>query len=169
MFLLTREIIAHNITRREIQISDADPAGFGATFYYFRLGSNVRIWPGHDRQERSIELDRQPNASYELPPGAFATVFSYESFYCSERIFALFGQSTSLAIDHGLQLVHGPTIDPRFNNPLKLGLKNLLDEPVTIRFKQQLGKVLFFDISDTYPLSDHGQSIMRAFESRGTL
>ncbi len=169
MFLLTRETIAHNITKNQIQITDVDATGFGATFYYFRLGSSVRIWAGDGHEERAIELSKQPDFSYPLPPRAFATVFSYETFHCSERIFALFGQSTSLGIDQGLQLIHGPTIDPRFNNPLKMGLKNLLDEPVIIRWKQQLGKVLFFDVSDTYPLGDHGQAIMQAFGSRGTL
>lgn len=169
MFLLTRETIAYNISKGQLGISDAEPAGFGATFYYFRLGSSVKIWGGDSNQERSIELKKQPNQTFSLPPRAYATVLSYESFFCSERIFALFGQTTSLAIEHGLQLVHGPTIDPRFNNPLTMGLKNLLDEPVQIAYKQRLGKVLFFDVSDTYPLGDHGAAIMQAFQSRGAL
>jgi hypothetical protein len=35
-----------------------------------------------------------------------------------------------------------------------MGLENLLSRPREMKYKDVIGKVLFFDVSDTYPVSD---------------
>ena len=62
---------------------------------------------------------------------------------------ALIGNQSSFPVNRGVQLLNGPSIDPGFNAPLDLALLNLSDEDVYLDLGDPIGKILFFDISDT--------------------
>lgn len=65
---------------------------------------------------------------------------------------ALFGQSSDL-IKKGGQLLHSPFVDPMFKGKLEIGIKNISNKPIVLEYKKQIiGKISFFDISDTYPI-----------------
>ena len=64
----------------------------------------------------------------------------------------ILGQCSEIT-NMGLQLINSPFIDPKFNKPLRFGLKNLSNEDAILEFGvTKIGKVSFFDISDTYPI-----------------
>lgn len=92
---------------------------------------------------------------------------SLETFMLSSKVMAIFGQVSDLS-KAGLQLLHSPFIDPTFFGQLELGLANHSGGEVVLEWKQSIGKVCFFDVSDTYPLSPpkKGKAIARKFEER---
>jgi len=79
-------------------------------------------------------------------------VLSYESFYLSDRTFAILGPSTDLQ-KSGLSLRYGQFIDPLFDGKLEVGIHNPFDEEINLKLGDKLGKLCFFDISDTYPIT----------------
>ena len=117
------------------------------TYYYFRLGelySRSRAegpWNELSNKDRILTLE----------PGEYIRVKSFESFRLSSKIFAIFGASSKM-IEFGLRLVHGPFVDPFYDNFLELGLQNHSTEQISLEFKQKLGKIVFFNIADTYPV-----------------
>ncbi len=108
-----------------------------SNFYYFRLGAEYRDGKPIPIQER-----------LSVPKYSFMTVWSMERFRLSERVLGIFGNLSELVLK-GIQLVHSPSIDPGFNGSLALGIRNNNSHSVDISFGQNIGKILFFDVSDT--------------------
>ena len=54
----------------------------------------------------------------------------------------------------GLQLIHSPSIDPAFDSALELAVRNNTDAAVRLEVGERIGKVLFFDVSDTVVSAD---------------
>jgi dUTPase len=123
-------------TSAYLKIRNHSPEQHKQTFYKFRygapaLGDGVGT-PG------SIRLRR----------GESKPVWSLEAFELSERVLGLFGHSSELFL-RGIELVHSPFIDPGFQGQLRLTLRNVSDQEVALNTGDVIGKVVFFDISDT--------------------
>lgn len=94
---------------------------------------------------------------FEIPPKGYVSIESLERFHCSDKVIGIFGQNSNLILQ-GLRLNHSPTIDPTFTGVLDMGIENLLDWPVPIKYADPIAKISFFDISDTYPIKDIRES-----------
>lgn len=155
MFLLNSLLITEYVEKDEglLSITDFVPKNLQHTFYYFRLGSEGLL------NGEPYKLDYQKD-KLTLAPNDFANIKTHEAFYLSEKFLGIFGTVTDLA-KNGLQLLHSPFIDPGFKGPLKFGIKNLSNQPVTLKFEEsRIGKICFFDISDTYPINVKKNSII---------
>ena len=151
MFLLKRDLLIHYVEKQLIDISPFSHASCGATFYYFRLAPVIRVY--ESGRETLIDMkSRAHNGHYNLPANAFAEVQSLEHFNAKLRVYASIGQPTDIAL-RGLQLVHGPTLDPTFTGQLKFGIRNLLDTENKLSLSEPIGKLCFFDVSDTYQIT----------------
>lgn len=127
-------------------IKDFEPKQLQHTSYYFRLGPLYSTRTGDSWTELSAK-----NQVLELKPGDYFKVQSFESFWLSEKIFGILGASSDI-VSLGLRLVHAPFLDPLYDAPLVLALHNQLSETISVKFCDTLGKVCFFNISDTYPV-----------------
>jgi len=124
-----------------------------SNFYYFRLGAEHR-----NGKLMTIE------ARLTIPKYGFVTVWSMERFKLSERILGIFGNLSELVLK-GVQLVHSPSIDPGFIGSLALGIRNNNSHSVDISLGQNIGKILFFDVSDTIiSAEDFLQNVLKAKE-----
>jgi len=167
MFLLNDEMIRKYMDNHLLGIEDFDRGLLLPTHYYFRIGKWVRKWDKKDKNHHPVEIGRPGKEVFEIPPKGYASIISLERFYCSDKVLAIFGQISDLALD-GLRLNHSPTIDPNFAGFLEMGIENLLDWPVELAYGTPIGKILFFDISDTYPIHDIANSISASkYERRG--
>src|SRR5262249_20117569 len=119
------------------------------TCYYFRLGAHYQIGPGNPGQTFELSEGGKPLV---IEPGSFAHVESLEVFTLSAKVLAMFGTTSDLASE-GLHLSHSPFIDPLFDGRLKIGIWNHTPGRASLRFGDRIGKVAFFDISDTYPIT----------------
>jgi len=136
-----------------LDIEDFELKLLHPTYYYFRLGKWVRIWDEKRKDYHSDELGEPGKEVLSIPPRGYALIQSLERFTCSKKVLAVFGQISALP-RKGLRLNHSPTIDPNFKGYLEMGLENLLDQPRELRCGDTIGKIVFFDISDTYPVPD---------------
>ena len=153
MFLLNDKMIVEYIERGIIDITDFDKTNLHHTYYYFRLGRYPKVWDDQKNKYKIEELgDESGEYVIEIPPRGYALIQSLERFTFSERVMAIFGQGSALP-RKGLRLNHSPTIDPRFKGYLEMGLENLLPKAREVKFGEPLAKVMFFDISDTYPIA----------------
>lgn len=108
-------------------------------FYYFRFGAA-------EENGKVVPVD----GNLVIPKNGFAKIWSWEAFTLSERVLGLFGNLSAL-VHKGLQLVHSPSIDPGFGpGSLALGIKNNTSEPINLMVGENIGKILFFDVSDTF-------------------
>ncbi len=159
MFLLNDikilEFVSEN-PPRYLGIKQFDNNQLQHTSYYFRLGP----FYSSRASDQWTELSSK-NQILELKPGDYFKVQSFESFWLSEKIIGFFGASSDI-VSLGLRLIHAPFIDPLYDGPLVLGLHNQLKEPISIKFGDPLGKVCFFDISDTYPVQKREKSSFAA-------
>jgi deoxycytidine triphosphate deaminase len=115
------------------------------TFYYFRLGSEYEV---RDAQGYKILRLTKEDQYLNLEPQGYAVIRSHETFRFSNKVMGILGP-TSDFVRSGLELVHSPFIDPLFHGKLEMGLWNRLKTPISIRLGQRIGKIAFFDISDT--------------------
>jgi hypothetical protein len=111
------------------------------TFYKFRYGAP------------DLDGNVGTPVPIELEPNAFAGIWSLEGFKTSERVFGLFGHSSDL-FKRGLELIHSPFIDPGFPGQLQLVIRNFSHRTETLSPGETIGKVTFFDISDTILSAD---------------
>lgn len=132
------------------------------TFYYFRLGSK-----GFLNGNPFLLTTEKENSFLELKPGDYAIINSLEIFDLSANILAIFGQASDLT-RRGAQLAHSPFVDPLFIGQLELGLFNHSKETIHLEFKTQIiGKISFFDISDTHPITvKAGSRIEQKYKER---
>lgn len=127
-----------------LKIESYEPKNHISNFYYFRLGAlniNGKVVP--------------EDSSITIAPNGFETIWSYETFKLSGRVMGLLGNHSKF-VDKGLQLVHSPSIDPGFpggrhdsHGSLSLGIKNNTAAPARVEIGEKIGKVIFFDVSDT--------------------
>lgn len=153
MFLLNDRMISEYLERRIIEITDFDKKYLHPTYYYFRLGKYAKVWDEEGKKYKVQELGEESGEYViKIPPRGYALIQSLEHFIFSDRIMAIFGQGSALP-RKGLRLNHSPTIDPRFRGSLEMGLENVLPKDREVKFGEPLAKVMFYDISDTYPIA----------------
>lgn len=150
MFLLNKALIGGYIDDEQdhtLSISPYLDDNLEHTWYYFRLGSEGSL------NGKPFNLSNSINSKFlTLKPNDLAFIKSYETFTLSAKIMGILGQCSEIT-NMGLQLINSPFIDPKFNKPLRFGLKNLSNEDAILEFGvTKIGKVSFFDISDTYPI-----------------
>lgn len=119
-----------------LQIHNYEPENHMQTFYRFCYGA--------PDNKGKVGVPEPVN----LKPGTYRSIWSLEGFQLSERVLAVFGHSSELFL-RGLELVHSPFIDPGFPGQLQLVVRNFSDQIVLLSPKEIIGKVVFFDISDT--------------------
>jgi len=153
MFLLNAEMISGYKKEGLLDIEDFELELLHPTYYYFRLGTPVRVWNEGNEEYHPEDLDMPGKEVLTIPARGYVLIQSLERFHCSKKVVGIFGQVSALA-RKGLRLNHSPTIDPNFKGYLEMGLENLLSRPREMKYKDVIGKVLFFDVSDTYPVSD---------------
>lgn len=169
MFLLNDEMIKGYMKEGLLDIEDFKPKLLHPTYYYFRLGKWVQIWEEGRKDYHFEELGEPGREVLSIPARGYALIQSLERFKCSKKVLAIFGQTSSIP-RKGLRLNHSPTIDPNFAGYLEMGLENLLDKGIEIRCGDTIGKIVFFDISDTYPVRDiKGTISEKDYKRRETL
>ena len=142
MFLISRFVYEAmgksklHATSAYLKIHNYSADSHQQTFYKFRYGAPDVS--GKVGTPSPIKLKRSSSA----------TVWSLEGFELSERVFAVFGHS-SVLFNRELELIHSPFIDPGFKGQLQLVVRNFSDHEVTLAPGETLGKIMFFDISDT--------------------
>lgn len=167
MFLLNDQLIRGYVqdgSRGFLDIEPFEEDCLQNTSYYFRLGSHCKETskPG----QPLVELG-PARSKLILPPSGMAMIRSLETFLLSNKVMAIFGQVSDLT-NCGLELMHSPFIDPTFFGQLELGIVNRTSSEVAIEWQQKIGKVCFFDVSDTYPVFPplKGKALASKFEAR---
>jgi deoxycytidine triphosphate deaminase len=146
-------------------------ANLHPTFYYFRLGPKYSRFDSKSGKWTDGTLtDEDPQISVE--PYEYLLVESLERFRCSEQVLALFSQSSSL-VRKGLSLRHSAFIDPNFpakqrTGFLEIGLKNEIDAVVDLGLGEDVGKVCFFNVADTYPIGEPKGATGKTFQRRAS-
>lgn len=171
MFLLNDGLIQKYRNDGRLGIEPFYENDLNPTSYYFRLGDVVELFgpPSPTRtltpaQVFTITEDRPDPVI--LPPRGYALIRSKENFRLTNQVLGIFGQTSEMTT-RGLRLVHSPYIDPTFEGILKMGLQNMLDEKQPLGYDVRIGKVSFFDLTDTYPIGvlkkrSTGEEIKRA-------
>ncbi len=164
MFLLNHHLILEHIKQNSsvLNIWNFRQENLEHTFYYFRLGSEGQINGNPFKLSEELE-----NRFLTIKPNDYAIIKTHETFDISSKIMALFGQSSDL-IKKGGQLLHSPFVDPMFKGKLEVGIKNISNKDIILEYKKQIiGKISFFDISDTYPIVLKPNSLLsKKFEER---
>jgi deoxycytidine triphosphate deaminase len=137
MFMISKLVYQAVFKPGLLAIEPYEDANHLSNFYYFRLGAEAR---GEDVVPIKGDIT--------IPKQGFVHVWSMERFTLSDRVLALFGDSTSF-VKKGLNLVHGLSVDPGFNGSLLLGIRNNGLAPVVIRPGEIIGKIIFYDVSDS--------------------
>src|SRR2546427_4637592 len=122
-------------------IHDYLESNHSQTFYKFRYGAKDAN--GKVGKSEAVVLEA----------GAYEPIWSLEEFGLSERVLAVFGHSSDLFL-RGLELIHSPFIDPGFPGKLQLVIRNFSNSQVTLSVGDVIGKITFFDISDTVLSAD---------------
>lgn len=126
--------------RKFLTISPYESDNHITNFYYFRLGAAAT-------NDGTTFIHRKQGIT--VPRNGFVAIWSLESFHLTERVLGLFG-NLSAFVHQGLQLIHSPSIDPGFNGALRLGIKNNTSKKITLPVGTRIGKILFFDVSDSH-------------------
>lgn len=154
MFLIRNDIIKRNAgsdtTWGYLDIERFNEKAVFHTGYYFHLGSTGHIETDNgDWHPFNLEGPRGQVRTLEIKPGQNAQIWSDENFLLSNRVMAMFGQKTEFGVDEGFELIHGPTIDPGYRGPLKMIARNISKRSQHLRHGQRIGKIIFFDITET--------------------
>jgi len=146
MFLISKFVYeamakskTHNETSPYLKIHKHSAENHSQTFYKFSYGA-----PYDTTKEDKVGTPVPLN----LKPGAYTSIWSLEGFEFSERVVAIFGHPSEL-FKRGLELIHSPFIEPAFRGQLQLVIKNFSNQNVTLNPGEIIGKIVFFDISDT--------------------
>jgi len=153
MFLLTDEMICEYDKHHLLGIQPLDRNFLHPTYYYFRLGAMVKVWNEQLKKFVPEDISEPGNNVLTLQPHAYVLVVSYERFDCTKRVRAELGQITRLPMK-GLELLHGPTVDPGFSGQLQMAITNHLSIQRELGYAEPIGKISFYDVSDTYPIGD---------------
>jgi dUTPase len=145
LFLLSEELVQRYMKRKLIQIIDFQEDNLYPTCYYFRLGRVAEVpYPGG---MQTVNVERE--GFILIPAHSVASVESLEHFTLSDNTLALLGNYTSFMRERNLQLLHGPTIDPGWKERLGLAIHNLGSTDARLEYGENIGKAMFFDISDS--------------------
>ena len=153
MFLLDSQMITEYMKEGLLTISDFEQSMLHPTYCYFRLGKWAKVFDGQRLGYRPVVIGEPGHEILSIPAHGYALIQTFERFTLSRRVLGFFGQPSALP-RKGLRLNHSPTIDPLFDGYLEMGLENLLDRPAQVEYRERIGKVVFFDVSDTYPVGD---------------
>ncbi len=135
-------------------IQNFEPELLHQTYYYFRLGKYVSLWEAQTRDfSKHVELGKPGSEAVVIPARGSALISSLELFRCSRKVLGMFGPPSAL-FRMGFRLDHSPSIDPGFDGALELSIQNIQEIPLELKYGDWIGKVMFFDISDTYPIKD---------------
>lgn len=165
MYLLSSKRIEYYVkasfdANAPLCIKNFNPTNLQHTFYYFCLGANIIYMNESCPEGKSLDLSNGKEKYFTLEPGDFVTITTRETFRMSERIMGVLGQCGD-RVKEGLLLIHSPFIDPCYHGKLKFGLKNIGHKKIRLEYEKSIiGKVSFFDISDTYPIHIKEGSIM---------
>lgn len=143
MFLMSDELIKRYRERRAIEIEPYDARQLAATCYYFRLGGQAEML------HTSEDINVLRRGHLLIPSGKIARVVTLERFRIPENVLVLLGNQTKFPTEHHLLLMHGPTVDPGYNAPLDMALLNVGTADVRVNYGDEIGKAMFFDISDS--------------------
>lgn len=169
MFLLNNQEIRERLddpTGAYLDIANFDASFLQHTFYYFRLGSEYEIQVSDEFQTHRLTGEKPV---LTLEPNGYAVVKSHETFKLSDKVMAVLGPSSDF-VRSGLELVHSPFIDPLFHGQLEMGLRNRLSKRVNLRLGHRIGKIAFFDVSDSRPIQlIEGSVVEHKFKSRRPL
>ena len=158
------------------------------TAYYFRLGDQIirtrppdghqygPYGPPYDSYIDQVIVLSESERYFRMEPREYVRIRSFERFALDHATLAILGGLSDLH-RRACQLVHSPFVDPLFpsSDPtsetsggfLELGLLNLSEDSVTLEYKQLIGKIAFFDVSDTYPVElIKGSASERKFRER---
>lgn len=172
MYLLNRDRISQAVidTNSGLRIGEFDKRFLQHTFYYLRLGDAVQL-----QKDDGNWFPQPPLTDTEpliISPGECVRVQTFEDFALDARYFAILGGTTDMALD-GLSVLHGPFLDPHYPRPknsvpLKLAIVNCSRAQVTLKLGDRIGKIAFFEISDTYPVVWEDRSLAaEIFRERG--
>lgn len=167
MFLINDLTILEESNKENgiLDISPLEPDNLEPTYYYFRLGKYIYRWNKTDEKWMPDDLSLPGNEIVTIDKNEYILVQTFERFRCSKQVFASFGH-TSRLFRKGLTIRNSPFIDPNFPDSkgdgfLEIGIKNELDQKVKIKYQDIIGKISFFNVSDTYPISD-----LKGFKSK---
>ena len=167
MFLLNHHQIKRHVKAplgQYLDIVNFDESKLQHTAYYFSLGSHCEIATETGDSQLIRLTEKKPYLN--LAGNGYAVVQTYETFFLSDKLIGVLGQTTKLA-EEGLELVHSPFIDPLYNGRLVFGVANRLPKVARLRLYERIGKISFFDISDTYPVEViEGSILQKTFNER---
>lgn len=152
MFLLNSEMIKKYMDKKVLGIDKFDEPSLVSTHYYFHLGEYCDIWDSKNQEYTTVNISKERQLI--LPPGGVATVKSYESFFCSEQVLGILGISSDLLLRSGVVAYLSPAMNPLFSGHLEFALQNIRDVNQSVPFRARVGKAVFFDVSDTYPVGN---------------
>ena len=144
MFLLSDDLVKR-YERRGLKIVNATPDNYFPTCYYFRLGPRAQYPFGQE----PLTAHAISRSGLVLEPNDQIRVATMEHFRLPDHVKATLGPRTSNAVERGLLLLHGPTVEPGYDAPLDVGIKNISPFPLTLKQGDSIGKIEFYDISDT--------------------
>lgn len=159
MYLLNRQQLvrhAEDPTSNYLTILNFLKKNLQHTSYYFRLGETYEIVNSPDDKEIKKLTKAKPILTIE--PNQYILVRSEEIFRISDKVKVMVG-SCGISVQNGIMINFSPFIDPLYDGYLEVGIKNLLNVPVHLKMLDILGKLSFFDISDTYPIEIVPKSI----------
>ena len=153
MYLLNYAQIRRHVNdnnSKYLEIEDFDESNLQHTSYYFRLGLN---YTSFDEDGNKVKLEiKNKKSGVVIKPNEYIIVESIEFFSLSDKVKGTMG-SLSEMIMKGLQINYSPFIDPLYKGWLCIGIKNLLAKEIKLNYGDNIGKVSFYDISDTYPIN----------------
>lgn len=153
MRLLNSDNIVESVNNNNqyLTIENFDTHFLHSTYYYFRLGHHFKAKLTPEAEWTSGTLNEK-TPSLILPPSAYVVARSVERFRLSAEVAAIFSQ-TSDFIFLGLELIHSAFVDPLFEGHLEVGIWNRFATSAEIRLGMPIGKIKFFDVSDTSPIA----------------
>ena len=152
MYLLNRQQLLKNVedhSSNYLKILNFHKKNLQHTSYYFRLGDTYEVVNNPD--DKDIKKLTKTKPTLTIEPNQYILVRSEEVFRLSDKLKALIG-SCGILVQSGILVNYSPFVDPLYDGYLEIGLKNLLTEPVHLKINDIIGKISFFDISDTYPI-----------------
>jgi deoxycytidine triphosphate deaminase len=158
MFMMSDQLIKRYRQREGLIIDPFSPDCCRDNAYYFRLGE----FASSQKSAKRFQLTETKDF-IEIAPFESFWVKSRERFTLPDRILVQIGQPTALATKRHVQLIHGPSINPGYGAATSKGkgadeqkavavevvLFNFGADPVKINYGDEIGKLTFFDISDS--------------------
>jgi deoxycytidine triphosphate deaminase len=150
-------MIKRYLAEKIIEIEQFNEKNLLPTFYYFSLGDCVGIW---NENLNSYKYQRYENANnLIIPARGYVLIKSLERFSLSNKVLGLFSQISSLP-QAGIRLNHSLSVDPGFKGRLEMGLENVLNKDAVIPIGSAIGKIVFFDVTDTYPIENIDERVI---------